>query len=142
MRVNIGPYRNGIKDKRPRLESVRIDSYDIWNADHTLSLIIHPLLVKIREHKQGVPMVEDGDLPIEIVSKYPYDINGSIDDMIIRWEYVLDEMIWTFDMISNKDDTIGYNDKGALDMELHNKTWERINNGTRLFGKYFSALWT
>ena len=38
---------------RPRKIEVHIDDYDVWGADHTLALIIHPVLVKLKEKKQG-----------------------------------------------------------------------------------------
>ncbi len=87
-----------------------------------------------------------------------------------RWEWVLDEMIWAFEQLCDEDhdaqfhtgvrDTKsvpcewdengkptmftfekGPNDTSHFDIEGYQKHNERINNGLRLFGKYYRGLW-
>jgi len=54
MKVMIGPY----KDEGVRKVQVAIHDYDTWSADHTLSLIILPLLKRLKELKHGSPIVD------------------------------------------------------------------------------------
>lgn len=100
MKVNIGKYRKN------RRVDIHIDDYDVWGADHTLALIIHPVLVKLKEKKQGSPVVDDEDVPDYLKStavpppEEEYDIDNNHH---ARWEYVLDEMIWAFEQHTDED---------------------------------------
>ena len=47
-----------IHSKQERKVKIRIDNYDVWGMDHTLALIVHPMLLKLKEQKHGSPMVE------------------------------------------------------------------------------------
>jgi hypothetical protein len=87
-----------------------------------------------------------------------------------RWNWVLDEMIWAFEQICDDDNdkqfhsgvhdmksvpcewdengkpTLytfeeGPNHTAKFDIEGYRKHYDRINNGTRLFGKYYRNLW-
>jgi hypothetical protein len=48
MKVKIGNYPK----KSPRRITVNIDRYDTWSMDHTLALIILPLLLQYKENHQ------------------------------------------------------------------------------------------
>lgn len=126
MKVKIGKYR-----KNRKIEVV-IDSYDIWNLDHTLSLIIHPCLLKLRESKHGSPRVDNDDVPEELRSEID-PVTWDEPTVHEKWSWVLDEMIWSFDQIAN-------NDRCGIGTDQVAE--ERIDNGMRLFGKYFRGLWT
>lgn len=88
----------------------------------------------------------------------------SYDATHTRWEWVLDEMIFAFDHIvddswedkyrSGEHDIQwkkldngmsqmmhGPNDTYKCDYDGLQKEWDRVNNGLRLFGKYFRGLW-
>ena len=94
MKINIGKYREN------RKVDIRIDDWDVWGADHTLALIIHPVLAKLKEVKQGSPCVDDEDVPELLrASSAPAKENewDTDDNHHSRWEYVLDEMIWAFE---------------------------------------------
>ena len=54
---------NWIHEKRKRTEIVKIHSYDTWSMDHTLSLIIHPMLVQLKNTNHGTPYTDDDDVP-------------------------------------------------------------------------------
>ena len=123
MEVKIGPYPTG--DGNRQIE-IHIDNYDIWNMDHTLALIIHPMLVRMRNAKPGSPLVANEDVPKELHRKAAIS-DGTDEHWHARWEYVLDEMIYTFSCISN-------------DWDWH--TNPRVTNGLTLFGKYYASLWT
>lgn len=146
-----------IHSKRGRNIKVRIDDYDAWNADHTLTYIILPILKKLQESKQGSPFVDDSDCPIHLHSTlYPsaeaWDIDGNHH---LRWEYVLGEMIWAFEQHNNHDsDDQFYDHSECEDLSLMEsigklkvdrvglEKWEaRKRNGFRLFGKYYLNLW-
>jgi hypothetical protein len=101
---------NRWSNNRKRKVKVRVDYYDVWSVDHTLAMIIHPVLVKLKEQKHGYPHVDDEDVPyaLRFVTD---DKDKTICDMSnddkhqARWEWILDEMIWTFSQHALQDDT-------------------------------------
>jgi|APGre2960657404_1045060.scaffolds.fasta_scaffold303847_1 hypothetical protein len=136
MKVYIGPYK--AKPNKERKVNIKIDSYDLWNMDRTLAMIIHPMLLKMKKDKHGSPAISDSDLPSDFVSQYP---DGTGDDIHIRWEYVLDQMIFSFEHILDdkwESELMDKHDWPAKSRDIH----EKIQNGLVLFGKYFTALWT
>ena len=51
----------------------------------------------------------------------------------------MDEMIWAFaQIIDDEAESKFYSPLNREGLDAHNK---RIQNGTRLFGKYYQALW-
>mgnify|MGYP001064062759 CR=1 FL=1 len=143
-------------DKQERKISVKIDSHDIFNMDVTLGYIVLPMLKEIRKHKHGAPLVDNGDVPEYLHrDESEHDNMYDIDDhWFQRWDYVIDEMIWTFESIldddfENKfyvfedDEQSTFGSKITnYDKEGHMMAEERIENGLRLFGKYYRNLWT
>jgi hypothetical protein len=128
MKVNIGKYHN---NGAPRTIKVQIDPWDTVSADHTLALIILPLLKQYRKNLNGAPYVETDDVPPEM-----YQEVDSYDGWNKRWAWVVDEMILAFERIVDDD--------WSTDVPCEDwvKEEERIANGLRLFGKYFRGLWT
>lgn len=95
----VGDFCQWIHDKRERKVVIKIDRYDTWNMNDTLALIIHPMLVQLKETKHGSPDVDDEDVPEELRStSAPKKENewDTDDNWHKRWDYVLDEMIWAF----------------------------------------------
>ena len=99
-----------IQSRKKRKVHIHIDSYDCWSADQTLAMIIHPVLVKLKENKNGGPQVADSDVPLELRSTSAPALteeqknHGSMDaNWHKRWDYVLDEMLWTFEQHANPD---------------------------------------
>ena len=146
-----------IYNKRGRKVKVKIHDYDTWSVDDTLALIIHPLLVALKTSKQGGPAVDDDDVPdnLKRTSAKPIENpdSGALDEFWFdRWDYVLDEMIWAFDQTTKdwesqfyvKEDLDGPVDYKNLkfDREGLGKHSERMQNGYRLFGKYYQNLWS
>ena len=84
----------------PKIEYVKIDHYDTWSMDHTLSHIVLPMLKQLKKDKHGSPLVDDEDVPEELRStsapakENDWDID---DNHFKRWEWVMDEMIQAFD---------------------------------------------
>ena len=149
---------NKMLDKRSGQKiKVKIDRYDTWSMDHTLSHIIVPMLKQLQKSKNGSPFVDDGDVPEELrsTSAPPKENDWDLDDNHHkRWEWVIGEMIWAFKQKTRDDwegDYYKYEDdpKETFGMKL---VWEdkegrkahqeRMNNGFRLFGRYYECLWT
>lgn len=127
----------------PRVEYVKIDKYDTWNMDNTLAMIILPMLKQLKANKHGYPS--------KLTEK--------------KWNYILDEMIWTFEQLNTDDcndeqfwishgtlDLTGEPDadgiaeikwtkEAEVDWDGMKAHYTRINNGTKLFGKYYRNLW-
>jgi hypothetical protein len=127
-----------------RKVEIRIDPYDTWSMDHTLTLIILPMLKQLKETKHGYPFVDDADVPEELRStsapakENEWDID---DNHHKRWEWVMDEMIWAFEQ--NIDDAFPdrFWTDYVYDRDGYKKHEERIDNGILLFGKYYRGLW-
>jgi hypothetical protein len=151
----------------PPVNYIRIDRYDTWSMDHTLSDIILPMLRQLQETKHGAPFVDDEDVPehLRSTAAEPKENEWDTDsNHFLRWDWALDEMIWAFEQKVSDDAESQFFDHSAYekdkvpvrdwlaDMENRvNKTrydqagheaWlKRKANGFRLFGKYFEALW-
>ena len=161
----------------PPINFVKIDYWDTWSMDHTLSPIILPMLKQLKATQHGAPFVDDEDVPEELksTSAPPKENEWDTDDNhFARWEYVLDEMILAFehkvddswqdafrsgvaDYITVPVDAEGIevakgehkyyqmkdgpNHTYQCDYEGMQMVEKRIQNGFRLFGKYYQALW-
>jgi hypothetical protein len=132
MKVNIGKYH---KNDSPRTIKVQIDPWDTVSADYTLALVILPVLKQLKENPHGSSFVDNEDVPNHTPIPEGQELEMS-DEWSARWEYVMDEMILAFERIVNDD--------WSADVPSENwvKEEERIDNGLRLFGKYFRRLWT
>lgn len=97
---------NRWSNRRKRKIKIHIDKYDVWSADHTLAMIIHPVLVELQRQKHGSPNVDDADVPDHLKSsaapakENEYDVD---DNHHTRWDYVLGEMIWAFEQHKDHD---------------------------------------
>jgi hypothetical protein len=134
MKIKIGKYNK----KGEQKVSIKLDSWDTFSADHTLALIIHPMLVAYRavpEENRGVLCGSfDEDVPVYLKSTIGViDGSGDAEDklQIEQWDWILCEMIWAFNTKINTD---------SCDMWGTIKE-QRMLNGMRLFGKYFNGLW-
>lgn len=157
---------------------IKVDYDDIWDASTTISMLIVPILKKLKEHKHGSPFVHVDDVPDHLrPTEEPNDKNGWTDNTVHeRWEWVLDEIIWTFEQdlidwevqyLHNRDQLEmefvptgdpKYDEKGMSSIKFNyqkdhskpayfrdregiEKHQERIENGRRLFAKYYGGLW-
>jgi hypothetical protein len=133
---------NWLDHKRKRKIHVKIDNYDTWSMDDTLSHIIYPMLIQLKETKHGSPWVEDEDVPehLRSTNAEPKENEWDTDSLFHdRWDWVLDEMIWAFEHKVDDEWTNKYyetNDYEGLSAEQN-----RMKNGFRLFGKYYEGLW-
>ena len=83
-----------------KIDYVKIDRWDTWSMDHTLSYIILPMLKQLKESKHGSPFVDDEDVPEELksTSAPPKENEWDTDENHFkRWDYALDEMIFAFE---------------------------------------------
>ena len=144
----------------PKINYVKIDKWDTWSMDYTLSHIIVPMLKQLQETKHGAPCVDDEDVPVELRStsapakEDDYDTD---ENHFKRWDWVLNEMIWTFEqnldpkseeqffdhsqVEKSTHDFLGQLEKIKIDHEGLDAHQARKTNGFRLFGKYYQALW-
>ena len=138
---------NKIIDVTDRKVKVRIDPYDTWSMDHTLGLIIVPMLKQLKATKHGSPSVSDADVPEELRSTSvpavkDYDID---DNYHKRWDWVMDEMIWAFEQTIDETSDDHFFDRSVepcvYDKDGHRAHMQRIENGIQLFGKYYQGLW-
>lgn len=142
---------------------VVVDNYDTWSADFTIATIALPLLRQLKTTKQGAPNVDDEDVPEELRSTAspPKENEWDTDAFWFqRWDYVIDEMIFAMDEIASTkkgedtfykypDDFMESEDMRfqeyltaiQFDEEGWTKYHKRVQNGCRLFGKYFQCLW-
>ncbi len=166
-----------IEKKRNRTIKVRIDPYDTWSMDHTLALIVLPMLKQLQATKHGSPHVDDEDVPehLRSTSAPPKENEWDTDGLHHqRWDWVLDEMIqafeclvnegwdqqyWSgewgkttfvptnekiFNPITNREEetyTMEHSGNRECDWDALHAHQKRNDNGYRLFGKYFRALW-
>ena len=118
---------------------ITIHDWDTWSMDHTLSYIIVPMLIQLKDTKHGAPNVDDDDVPEELRmpdgwKETRYNIDGETDEQFFnRWDWVLDEMIWAFTYKRDNFDSLLAEDREAVQA--------RMSNGFRLFGKYYENLW-
>jgi hypothetical protein len=128
------------------------------------------MLKQLKEVKHGAPHVDDEDVPMELQSwtspsKDEYDVDGN---HFARWDYVMDEMIfahqskldddWQSQFYTGVADYIhvevpdekygklyqmkeGPNHTHKIDWDGMRAYEARIQNGFRLFGKYYQGLW-
>jgi len=97
---------------------VKIDKWDTWSMDHTLSHIILPMLIQLKATQHGHPanLTEKG------------------------WNDILDEMIWAFKQ-KYRDDWMRDYDYNKWDSDGATAHQKRMTNGFKLFGKYYENLW-
>lgn len=158
-----------VHSKRIRRVKVVLHPYDTWNVDSTLAIIILPLLKQLSATQHGAPSVDDEDVPeflqrgeIREEDKYTTDKRW-----FARWDWVMSEMIWTFEQLQPGYDwedkywivkpkldltrraedegkptvPVRWAVEGQLDREGYEAHQNRIKNGLRLFGKYYLNLW-
>jgi hypothetical protein len=96
------------KMRGKRKEKVVIHRYDAWSADHTLALIIAPLLRTVKEDKHGIPGEFLGEEYNTLTSSKefwdekdggPLHIRADVlfKEAEKKWDETLDHMIWAFE---------------------------------------------
>ena len=155
----VGDVLQWMHTKKKRTVIVKLDRYDTWAMDHTLSLIILPMLKQLKATQHGSPNVDDADVPKALQSNscLPKENSWDIDDNHFkRWDWVMDEMIWAFGEMVDENSTDKFYDHTAVDkkagleeqinkikidyagIEVHEA---RMKKAFMLFGKYYRGLW-
>jgi hypothetical protein len=150
-----------VSSKRKRTIIVKIDNYDTWSMDHTLSHIVVPMLKQLKETTHGSALVDDEDVPEHLRSTAPGARDGceewdSDKFLHARWEWAMGEMIWAHEQQLDDEAHDRFFDHSAVDKKLDLNeqisqikvdqegldAWQkRKQNGFRLFGKYYEGLW-
>jgi hypothetical protein len=151
----------------PPVNYIKIDRWDTWSMDHTLADIILPMLRQLQATKHGAPFTEDEDVPEYLRSHMaqPKENEWDTDSLhFMRWDWILAEMIWAFEQKVQDDAESQFFDHSAYDKdrvpvrdwladmencvsktrydrEGHEAWQARMQNGFRLFGKYYCNLW-
>ena len=154
----------------PEIRYVKIDRYDTWGMDTTLALIVLPMLRQLQATKHGAPHVDDKDVPKELrsTSAGPKENEWDTDDLWFkRWDWVMEQMIWSFEQLQPDNDwedqfhtgvsdikfvklddgsgcselVRGPNDTRKFDKKGYTEYNARIQRGLELFGKYYRGLW-
>jgi hypothetical protein len=87
----------------PKINYVKIDKWDTWNMDGTLARIILPMLKQLQATKHGSPLVDDEDVPEHLRSTAAPAKENEWDtdaNHFKRWDWVMDELIWTFEQLN------------------------------------------
>ena len=155
----VGDVLQWMHTKKNRTVIVKIDRYDTWAMDHTLSLIILPMLKQLKTTQHGCANVDDEDVPehLKSTSAPPKENEWDTDEHFFkRWEWVMDEMIWAFEQMVDDNSTEKFYDHSAVDkkagledqinkikidyagIEVHEA---RMKKAFMLFGKYYRGLW-
>ena len=122
MKVTIGPYKDDADDRQI---DVHIDNWDSYSLDETLSHIIYPCLVQLKEVSTG----------------YPESLTEE------KWNEILDKMICAFEIKSKHFDSFDACQSQCDDLysepckKCMDETEEKMKEGFELFGKYYGDLW-
>lgn len=175
-----------IHSKRKRTFVIKTHPWDHWNLDATLSPIILPLLKDLKRNKHGAGYIELEDVPpyLRYTETEDYDQQYCFEfyhdpgiqklekcDIFARYDWMLNELIWTFEQLQPDYDWEAQYSSGTIDFQSVPCEWDangdpllyqmvrgpndtykcdykalhahqlRINNGLRLFGKYYQNLW-
>lgn len=118
---------------------VKLKPYDTYSMDMTLAIIILPMLKQLKKNKKGAPWVDSEDVPKELHTESP-------DNPLWfkKWEFIMDEMIYAFKTHLSDWDLVELPDGSytSISNKKRKKIQERLDNGFRLFGKYYQNLWS
>jgi hypothetical protein len=140
-----------VYSKKKRKIKVHIDGYDTWSAYHTIALVVHPMMVSLKDNKVSASFTDDEDVPeaIRSTSAAPKENEWDTDEhFFTRWDYVLDEIIFALgeyaknnweDQFPTRDWDVPVSQEEKDRKATHHN---RMKNGLRLFGKYYESLWS
>lgn len=147
MKVYIGNWpKNPAKERKV---NIRIDKWDTWNMDNTLSLIIEPMLKQLKATQHGYPSGLTEQEWNEILDKMIFAFESLNNDYEEQYHSGECDYIWT-PVNANGEEVSegeyrrmdhGPNHTHVFDVEGWKKHDEKIQEGLELFGKYFRSLW-
>lgn len=128
-----------IHERKKRKINIHIDEWDLWSMDTALAMIILPMLKKLKECKHSYPIVKDSDAPEHLSSKnappkeFEYDVD---ENAIKRWDWVLDEIIWSFEQLQPECDWNKQYITGKSDIRIEHEDVSNEETGTTVtYGK-------
>jgi hypothetical protein len=155
-----------IHSKQHREMYIHIDKFDTWGMDSTLSPIIVPMLIQLRDNTHGYPAEFSSDFHVNY-NQNCFEGEGwemPEETGMDEWKEILDKMIWAFEQVSeewedqyrsgniefdcipcedsdNWELVKGDDDTSEADYDGMRKHQERMQEGFDLFGKYYRNLW-
>lgn len=106
------------------------DERDTYTLLARVNVLILKELKRVQDIYCSYPIVDDDDIPDYIQKQLQLPSSDTVATELMlkhRWTWLLEEMIWTFRIISSGE---------------KNLYADRLANGLRLYGKYFLHLWT
>lgn len=120
MKINLPRYPKGNSKRKIKIQ---IDKWDTYGMDHTLALIILPMLVQLKDTKHGIPgnFVIVGGEDYERQSSFDFykeTHEAAWEEGAKRWDDALDKMIWSFQQIVDDNwEELYYHGKGEYEFE-------------------------
>lgn len=121
-----------ISSNSKRTIKIRIDPYDTWGMDHTLAMIVLPMLKQLRDTKHGSPFTDLEDVPscfhpnpnAPEVTEGKSLANDPDDTIHARWSWILNEMIYAFECEADEE-----NWEDQFESGEHDIIWEKNESG-------------
>jgi hypothetical protein len=160
-----------VHDQRKQDVKVKIHDYDTWGMDHTLAIIILPMLKQLKATKHGsayLPVFDQTSNSAQgCFDFYEEGDNAAWEEGAKQWDEIMDKMIWSFEQIQpgfgweaqycevpcelDLDDypedeektsiPVRWKVEGKYDWDGMKKHQARITEGFKLFGEYYQNLW-
>lgn len=132
MKIKIGPYPKG---RTNRKVDIQIDKFDTWSMDHTIAMIIYPMLLQLKATKHGVPsefctVGGEDYAQQDSFEFYKESHDDAWKEGAKRWDDVLDKMIWAFGQLAYEDYDHQYHHGDAkYDWVITNQTFPNPISG-------------
>ncbi len=133
MKVKIPDYPK--RNVNRRIE-VQIDKWDTYSVDHTLSFIILPLLLQLKETQHGIPGSFSEGVGSDYDRNFCFDFidrDEIMDSAEKKWADILDKMIWSFSQLLDDSWDEKYH-HGSFDFD-----WEPVDVTNPITGKVTQA---
>lgn len=117
--------------------SIRVDNFDAWNADYTMSIVIHNVLKELLRQDSGTGYMHIEDVSEEFLNEWKGDGKNPGGYSTNAWKWMIKEIIWA----TNPDWEDEYFTSDSLKDGSYYKHQDRRANAMKLFGKYFFGFW-
>ena len=106
MKAKLGKHPKG---DSPRRVSIEVDNFDTWSMEHTVALLVLPMLIQLKNTMHGVPGSFVNDEVEDYYAQKVFDFMQEDKDEVFvqgvkRWNDTLDKMIWSFQQLALDDD--------------------------------------
>lgn len=135
-----------IHARRHRKISIQIDGWDTWNADHTMALVISAVMNEYAKQEQVSFGHDLWDVPefLHPADGKQFKKNHDVDEQYWdRCNWIVNEITWTFNELTGDDPWWPrWETKEQFEDDSYIERVDRMQNGLRLFGKYYAGFWT